>query len=99
MSRTALASAFARSRAFSLSTWFGFKRGPAGGGDGGADGARLRRRLFDQLVLLVVSPVLVLFVVLVPLAIAALPHHSTMCVYFESSHRSRTRSPDIAHRW
>jgi len=70
-------------------------RAPAGGGDG----ARLRRHLFDQLVLLVVSPVLVLFVVLVPLAIAALPRHSTMCVYFESSHRSRTRSPDIAHRW
>ena len=91
MSRTALASAFARSRAFSLSTWFGFKRGPAGGGDGGADGARLRRRLFDQLVLLVVSPVLV------PLAIAAFP--SPMCVYSDSSHPSRTRSPDIARRW
>jgi len=90
LSRTALASAFARSRAFSLSTWFGFKRGPAGGGDGGADGARLRRRLFDQLVLLVVSPVLV------PLAIAA---PSPMCVYSDSTHPSPTRSPDIARRW
>jgi hypothetical protein len=83
-------------------------RAPAGGGDGGADGARLRRRLFDQLVLLVVSPVPVLFVVLVPLAIAArcqaqlatdCHRHSTMCVCFESSHRSRTRSPDIVRRW
>jgi len=31
--------------------------------------------------------------------VAALPRYSTMCVYFESSHRSRTRSPDIARRW
>jgi hypothetical protein len=77
-------------------------RAPAGGGDGGADGAWLRRRLFDQLVLLVV------FVVLVPLAIAArcetqlatdCHRHPTMCVCFESSHRCRTRSPDIARRW
>jgi hypothetical protein len=71
-------------------------RSPAGG-DGGADGARLRHRLFDQLVLLVVSPVLVLFVLLVPLAIAALP--SPMCVYSDSSHPSRMQSPDIARRW
>src|SRR6516225_9006624 len=49
LSRTALASAFARSRAFSLSTWSGRKWRPAGGGDDGDDGAR---------------PVLVLFVVL-----------------------------------
>jgi hypothetical protein len=63
---------------------------PAGGGDGGADGARL--------VLLVVSPLLVLFAVLVPLAIAALPP-SPMCVYFDRSRPSRTRPPDIARRW
>jgi len=72
-------------------------------------------------VLLVVSSVLVLFVVLVPLAIAArcetqlatdchskdgasmmvtaMPRHPTMCVYSDSSHPSRTRSPDIARKW
>ena len=31
--------------------------------------------------------------------VTALPRHSTMCVYFDSSHRCRTRSPDIARRW
>ena len=32
--------------------------------------------------------------------VTVLPRHrTTMCVYFESSHRSRTRSPDIARRW
>ncbi len=32
--------------------------------------------------------------------VTALPHHhTTMCVYFESSHRCRTRSTYIARRW
>jgi hypothetical protein len=30
------------------------------------------------------------------MVVTALPRHSTMCVYFDSSHRCRTRSPDIA---
>ena len=29
------------------------------------------------------------------MAVTALPHHSTMCFYFDSSHRCRTRSPYI----
>lgn len=32
--------------------------------------------------------------------VTALPdHRTTMCVYFESSHRYRTRSTYIARRW
>jgi hypothetical protein len=31
--------------------------------------------------------------------VTALPRHSTMCVYFDSSYRCRTRSPDIARTW
>ena len=33
------------------------------------------------------------------MTVTALPHHSSMRVDFESSHRYRTRSTDIARTW